>query len=148
MTPEIPRPQDAPVVHVVEDDASSAQATARVLRAAGLDVRLYASAAQLLADLPSGHGCIVLDLSLPEVSGLELQDRLSAHEGMPPVVFLTGHGDVPLTARAMKAGAIDFLTKPIEASALLEAVDRALAQTARRAPCWRAGAPPAPGTSD
>ena len=129
MTSAVPPPLDgAPIVHVVEDDASSALATARVLRAAGLDVRLYESSAQLLADLPSGHGCIVLDLSLPEVSGLELQERLATREGTPPVLFLTGHGDIPQTARAMKAGAIDFLTKPVEAAVLLEAVERAIAQ--------------------
>jgi FixJ family two-component response regulator len=91
-------------------------------------VRLYESATQFLASPPTGHGCIVLDLGLPDVSGLELQERLATTEGTLPILFLTGHGDVPKTAQAMKAGAIDFLTKPVEASVLLEAVSRALTQ--------------------
>jgi FixJ family two-component response regulator len=121
---------DTPLVHVVEDDESSGLATARVLRAAGLSVRLYGSAPQFLASLPAGHGCLVLDLSLPGQDGLELQERLAAFDEALPIVFLTGHGDVPKTARAMKAGAVDFLTKPVEAAALLDAVRRALTRDA------------------
>jgi len=117
---------ETPLVHIVEDDESSGTATARVLRAAGLAVRLYQSAPEFLAAHPAGHGCIVLDLSLPGPDGLDLQERLAANDDAPPVVFLTGHGDVPKTARAMKAGAVDFLTKPVDAPALLEAVARAL----------------------
>jgi FixJ family two-component response regulator len=119
---------ETPLVHIVEDDESSGTATARVLRAAGLSVQLYGSAPQFLANLPASHGCIVLDLSLPGPDGLELQERLANTDDALPVVFLTGHGDVPKTAQAMKAGAVDFLTKPVDAPALLEAVARALAQ--------------------
>jgi FixJ family two-component response regulator len=83
-----------------------------------------------MASLPAGHGCLVLDLSLPGQDGLELQERLAAFDEALPIVFLTGHGDVPKTARAMKAGAVDFLTKPVEAAALLDAVRRALTRDA------------------
>jgi FixJ family two-component response regulator len=89
---------EAPLIHIVEDDESSGAATARVLRAAGLSVQLYRSAPQFLANLPAGHGCIVLDLSLPGPNGLELQERLAGTDDALPVVFLTGHGDVPKTA--------------------------------------------------
>lgn len=129
--PATPAP-DAPIVHIVEDDESSATATARVLRAAGLVVRHYGSAPEFLAARPSGPGCLVLDLSLPGPNGLELQERLATADDPLPIVFLTGHGDVPKTAHAMKAGAIDFLTKPIEAASLVDAVRRALVQDAAR----------------
>jgi FixJ family two-component response regulator len=121
---------DTPVVHVVEDDESSGQATARVMRAAGLAVRIYQSASRFMEQSPTGPGCIILDLNLPGPSGLELQERLTQIEDALPIVFLTGHGNVPKTAHAMKAGAVDFLTKPVEAPVLLEAVSRALAQDA------------------
>ena len=116
------------VVHVIEDDASSAQATARVLKAAGLQCQVYESAPQYLASPAAGPGCIVLDLCLPGVSGLELQQELLTCEAALPILFLTGYGDVPKTAQAMKAGAVDFLVKPVEAGALLDAVYRALAR--------------------
>lgn len=121
---------EGPVVHVVEDDASSRTATARVLRVAGHAIRDYASAAEFLAEMPTGPGCIVLDLRLPGPSGLDLQERLAAAGHPLPIVFLTGHGDVPKSVRAMKAGAIDFLTKPVDPPVLLEAVARALARDA------------------
>ena len=117
---------ETPVVHIVEDDESSRIATARLIRAAGLAVKLYESASEFLAHLPTGHGCVVLDLNLTGPSGFELQERLGTIEGALPIVVLTAHGDVPKTARAMKAGAIDFLTKPVDAPSLLEAVTRAL----------------------
>jgi FixJ family two-component response regulator len=117
-----------PVVHVVEDDASSRKATARALRSAGYEVELHASADEFLARMPEGPGCLVLDLELPGASGLDLQERLAAASNPLPVVFLSGRGDVPKTAQAMKAGAVDFLEKPVSASVLLEAVARALVQ--------------------
>jgi len=121
---------ETPLVHIVEDDESSALATARVLRAAGLAVRLYPSASRFMEQSATGPGCIILDLNLPGPSGLELQERLARMEGALPIVFLTGHGDIPKTAHAMKEGAVDFLTKPVDAAVLLEAVTRALAQDA------------------
>jgi FixJ family two-component response regulator len=89
---------------------------------------VYSTGAEFLADPPKEAGCIVLDLRLPGPSGLELQERLTTAENPLPIVFLTGHGDVPKSVRAMKAGAVDFLTKPVEPSVLLDAVARAIAR--------------------
>jgi FixJ family two-component response regulator len=91
-------------------------------------VRTYATADELLSDPPTEGGCLVLDLQLPGASGLELQERWTTTENPLPIVFLTGHGDVPGSVRAMKAGAVDFLTKPVEAPVLLDAVARAIAR--------------------
>jgi FixJ family two-component response regulator len=115
-----------PVVHVVEDDDASRTSTVRALEVAGHAVRAYASAAEFLARVPDEAGCIVLDLQLPGPSGLELQERLISLENDLPVVFVSGHGDVPKTAHAMKAGAVDFLAKPVDVETLLDAVRRAL----------------------
>jgi FixJ family two-component response regulator len=119
------------VVHVIEDDESSRIASSRLLRSAGYAVRVYSTGAEFLADPPAEAGCIVLDLRLPGPSGLDLQERLTTAEIPLPIVFLTGYGDVPKSVRAMKAGAVDFLTKPIEAPVLLDAVDRAIARDAQ-----------------
>jgi FixJ family two-component response regulator len=118
------------VVHVIEDDESVRSASSRLLRNAGYAVRVYSTGAEFLADPPTDAGCIVLDLRLPGPSGLDLQERLTTAANPLPIVFLTGHGDVPMTVRAMKAGAVDFLTKPVEASVLLDAVARAIARDA------------------
>jgi FixJ family two-component response regulator len=117
---------EGPVVHVVEDDESSRTATARLLKTAGRAVRVYQSAAEFLEEMPAGPGCIVLDLRMPGPSGLDLQERLATAEAPMSVVFLTGHGDIPKSVRAMKNGAVDFLTKPVDPEVLLEAVGRAL----------------------
>jgi FixJ family two-component response regulator len=116
------------VVHVIEDDESSRIASSRLLKSAGYVVRVYATADEYLTNLPKEAGCIVLDLRLPGASGLELQEQLLTADNPPAIVFLTGHGDVPQTVRAMKAGAVDFLTKPVDAPVLLEAVARAVAR--------------------
>lgn len=121
---------EGPVVHLVEDHDSSRKATLRVLHNAGHAVRVYRSADEFLAEMPAGPGCLVLDLRLPGPSGLDLQERLRTARNPMPIVFLSGHGDVPKTARAMKAGAVDFLAKPVSAPALLEAVARALVKDA------------------
>ena len=118
------------VVHVVEDDESSRIASSRVLKSAGYVVRVYATGDEFLAQLPTEAGCIVLDLRLPGSSGLDLQQRLATAENPLPIVFLTGHGDIPKTVRAMKAGAVDFLTKPVDAPVLIDAVARAIARDA------------------
>jgi FixJ family two-component response regulator len=120
----------AAVVHVIEDDESSRVASSRLLRNAGYVVRVYSTGAEFLAHPSTEAGCIVLDLRLPGPSGLDLQERLTTAENPLPIVFLTGHGDVPKTVRAMKAGAVDFLTKPVEAPVLLDAVARAIARDA------------------
>ncbi|HEY7056806.1 MAG TPA: response regulator [Vicinamibacterales bacterium] len=118
------------VVHLVEDDESSRIASARLLKSVGHVVRAYSTPAEFLSQLPAEPGCLVLDLRLPGQSGLELQERLASTENPLPVVFLTGHGDIPKSVRAMKAGAVDFLTKPVEPQTLLDAVARAIARDA------------------
>jgi RNA polymerase sigma factor (sigma-70 family) len=123
---------DAPLpgtVHVVDDDASFRTAIERRLKKAGFDVATYPSAQQLLDRLPdeNGSGCILLDVRIPGLSGPQLQERLIELGLMLPIVFLTGHADVPMTVRAMKAGADDFLTKPVSSDQLLGAVERAIA---------------------
>ena len=124
--------QQAPVIHVVDDDASFRRAVVRLLRAAGYETRGYGSAAELLAAKPGqGPGCVVLDVRMPGASGLELQQALAGTEEPLPIIFLTGHGDVPASVQAMKAGAVDFLTKPVERGLLLPAVQNALARDAQ-----------------
>lgn len=123
-----------PVIHVVDDDEDMRVAVARLLRAEGYEVRLYESAGHFLLSLPAdGPGCVILDLQMPGPSGLDLQQSLQQHPTPLSIVFLTGRGDIAASVRAMKAGAVDFLTKPVEPEALLKAVDAALsrARTAR-----------------
>jgi FixJ family two-component response regulator len=119
---------DPVVVHVIEDDESSRIASSRLLRNAGYRVQAYSTGAEFLADPHTEAGCIVLDLRLPGQSGLDLQDRLLTAANPLPIVFLTGHGDVPKSVRAMKAGAVDFLMKPVDGPVLLDAVARAIAR--------------------
>ena len=121
-----------PTVHVVDDDDSVRTGIVRLLQAAGFEARGYASAGEFLLGrpLPDAPGCAVLDVRMPGPSGLDLQEAL-ARLGTPlPVVFLTGHGDIAMSVRAMKAGAVDFLTKPVSRDALLHAVRTALARDA------------------
>jgi len=130
----------APVVFVVDDDISVRESLELLIQAAGWRAETYPSAHAFLARprvaVPS---CLVLDVSLPDLSGLELQTRLTPERTELPIIFITGHGDVPMTVRAMKAGAVEFLTKPFRdavlVSAIASAIDRsraALAQQARR----------------
>jgi len=119
------------LVHVVDDDESMRSALARLLRAAGYEVRVYASAADFLRRTPGmGPECALLDVRLRGPTGLDLQEGLLATDDPMPIVFLTGHGDIPMSVRAMKSGAVDFLTKPADHGALLQAVARALARSA------------------
>lgn len=116
-----------PVVHIVDDDQSFRTALGRLLSVSGFRVALYESGDQFLAQFPDcEYGCVLLDLGLPGLSGLELQDRLAEKAPLLPIVFLTGQGDIRTSVRAMKAGAEDFLEKPAPKEALLEAVERAL----------------------
>lgn len=119
-------------VHVVDDDASFRTAIERRLTLAGYQVATYPSAQQLLDSPPeeSEPGCILLDVRIPGLSGPELQVRLNALGSTLPIVFLTGYADTPTTVQAIKAGAEDFLTKPVESEELLGAIERALARHA------------------
>jgi FixJ family two-component response regulator len=122
-----------PMVHVVDDDESMRVALVRLLEAAGFHARGYASAGDFLLDPPADlPGCLLLDVRLPGPSGLDLQAALQRAGITLPVIFLTGFADVASGIRAMKGGAIDFLSKPVERDALLDAVRRALAQDAHR----------------
>lgn len=117
----------APVIHVVDDDPSVRRALGRLLAAAGHRCETHASAEAFLARRPdAGPGCAVIDLQLPGASGLDLQARLAELDATLPLIFLTGRGDIPASVRAMKGGAVDFLTKPVEAAALLSAIAAAL----------------------
>jgi FixJ family two-component response regulator len=120
-----------PIIHVVDDDTSFRRAVTRLLRAANYQVRDYASASEYIsADAAATPGCILLDLRLPGTSGFDLQQSLASREDRLPIIFLTGHGDIPASVRAMKAGAVDFLTKPVQRETLLRAVQSALERDA------------------
>jgi FixJ family two-component response regulator len=120
-----------PLIHVVDDDASMRKAMVRLLGAAGFEARGYASTGEfLLQPLPDRPGCLLLDLRMPGPSGLDLQAALQQQNILLPIVFLTGHATVVSSVRAMKAGAVDFLTKPVTRDVLLDAVQRALARDA------------------
>jgi len=124
---------DNPIVFLVDDDPRVREALCSLLSSVGLCVAAFGSAADFLAfEKPDAPSCLVLDLQLPDVSGLELQRELAGGEA-PPIIFITGHGDVPSSVRAMKAGAIEFLSKPFGEQELLQAIDGALAvdRTAR-----------------
>ena len=127
-----------PLIHVVDDDESLRTALLRLLGAAGFEARGYASAGDfLLQPPPDRPGCLLLDVRMPGPSGLELQAALRRQGVALPVVFMTGYADVAASVRAMKTGAVDFLTKPIERAALFDALQRALARDAApaRGPC-------------
>jgi FixJ family two-component response regulator len=115
------------IVFVVEDDASVRKAVGSLVRSAGLTVQTFASAQEFLAfsrpDVPS---CLVLDVQLPGLSGLDLQEELTKADVQIPIIFLTGHGDIPMTVRAMKAGALEFFPKPFEDQDLLDAIQQAI----------------------
>lgn len=123
----------AATVFVVDDDAAVREGIAAMLDAAGFAVQSYASAKEFLqAYRPNWSGCVILDVSMPDMTGPELQAELN-RRGVPlPIIFLTAHGDIPMTVSAMKAGAVDFLTKPADGAALLSRVRAALAQSAER----------------
>jgi FixJ family two-component response regulator len=116
------------VIHLVDDDASFRKATARLLHAVGFEVATYASARELLEHLPepTEASCILLDVKIPGLTGPELHERLIALGFEMPVIFLTGYGDIPTSVQAIKAGAEDFLTKPVSSDALFKAITRAL----------------------
>jgi FixJ family two-component response regulator len=119
--------QHTATVYVVEDERAVRDAIDSLLRSAGLQVRLFPSAQELLAELtPNDAGCLLLDVRLPGVSGLDLHPELLRRNIHLPTVFITGHGDVPMSVRAIKAGAMEFLTKPINDIDLLNAIHQAM----------------------
>jgi FixJ family two-component response regulator len=128
MTPHREAPTKG-LVHILDDDESVRNALARVLRASGYEVRLHANAASYLLEPPvESPTCLILDVRMPGVSGLEIQEALARLRLATPIVFLTGHGDIPMSVRAMRAGAVDFLTKPVKRDHILGAVAAAMAR--------------------
>ncbi len=121
---------DEATVHLVDDNSSFLTAMTRLLRAAGYVVLSYQSATEFLEHLPAANsfGCILLDVRIPDLSGTDLQESLNKHGSHLPIIFLTGYGDIPMSVAAIKAGAEDFLTKPIARDTLLDAIEAALAR--------------------
>jgi FixJ family two-component response regulator len=118
-----------PTIYLVDDEPSVLKSLARLLCSAHFHVESFASAGEFLARHQSdAPGCLVLDVSMPGLSGLELQQWLSQADNPLPIIFITGHGDIPTSVQAMKAGAVDFLTKPVDESKLLKAIREALCQ--------------------
>jgi FixJ family two-component response regulator len=116
-----------PIVFVVDDDQSVRRSTERLLRAAGLEVQTFTSAREFQSvPRPAGPACLILDVRMPGLSGMELQRELAQAGIRIPIIFITGHGDIPMSVRAIKAGAVEFLTKPFRSRSLLEAVQAAL----------------------
>jgi FixJ family two-component response regulator len=127
--------RDRPLVVIVDDDAAVRASLEELMLSVGIDATGFGSTHELLdADLPERPGCLVLDVRMPGASGLDLQQHFAATGNAKPIIFLTGHGDIPMTVQAMKAGAVDFLTKPFRDQSLLDAVsagiERDLAQRA------------------
>lgn len=126
-------PDAKPIVLIVDDDPDLRTSLERLLRSVGLETQLFASISDFLkSDLPAGPTCLVLDVRFPERSGLDLQRELAAANIQLPIVFITGHGDIPMSVQAMKGGAIEFLTKPFRDQDLLEAIQLGLARDRTR----------------
>ena len=121
-----------PIVHVVDDDKSFLAAVSRLLKAAGYKVKTFASAIELLDEPGDTAGCVVADLRMPGMNGLDLQQAVISRANALPVVFLTGEGDIPTSVMAMRQGAEDFLTKTAPKEELFAAIDRAIARNARQ----------------
>jgi FixJ family two-component response regulator len=125
--------KSAVTIGLVDDEPGMLKALQRLLNAEGFHVRTFASAGEFLARFPSERvDCLVLDVTMPGLSGLELQEQLNRAGARLPIVFLTGQGDIPMSVRAIKAGAVNFLTKPVDDAELLAAVRVALAEAARQ----------------
>ncbi|MBY0323074.1 MAG: response regulator transcription factor [Reyranella sp.] len=125
-TTQVP-PAPLPTVFVIDDDEDMRSALGNLFRSVGHEVKLFGSAAEFLQDTSSdAPGCLVLDVRLPGMSGLDFQNKLASTNAHIPIVFMTGHGDIPMSVRAMKAGAVDFLTKPFRDQDMLDAVTRAI----------------------
>jgi FixJ family two-component response regulator len=126
-----------PKVFIIDDDPSARRGLTRLVRAAGMKAQSFPSAREFLASGGrEGPGCIVLDVRMPEMTGPELQEELARAEYCMPIVFLSGHADVPIAARAMKKGAVDFLTKPVDKDDLLGAIRLSLEKDAENRSQW------------
>ncbi len=122
-----------PIVFVIDDDASMRRALANLFQSVGLRVEVFGSASEMLqSKLPDVASCLVLDIRLPGLSGLDFQAELAKANIHIPIIFMTGHGDIPMTVRAMKGGAIDFLTKPFRDQDMLDAVVMAIERDRKR----------------
>ena len=118
-----------PIVYIVDDDSAVRKAMDSLIRSIGLKVRTFVSADEFLrADLPNAPGCIILDVRMPGLSGLDLQNELLRLDNPIPVMFITGHGDIPMAVRVMKAGAVEFLTKPFRDQDLVDAIQQAISR--------------------
>jgi FixJ family two-component response regulator len=116
-----------PVVFIVDDDISVRESLEPLIADAGWQPEVFASAQEFLArPPPTSENCLLLDVNLPDLNGLDLQNRIADHRTDMPIIFITGYGDIPMTVRAMKAGAVEFLTKPLAPEALLSAIEDAL----------------------
>jgi FixJ family two-component response regulator len=125
--------QSQPIVFVIDDDSSVRMALCNLFRSVGLRAEVFGSAPELLlSKLPDVASCLVLDIRLPGVSGLDFQTELTQANIHIPIIFMTGHGDIPMTVKAMKAGAVDFLTKPFRDQDILDAVAMAIERDRRR----------------
>jgi len=126
-------PEEHPTVLVVDDDPQIRDSIGELLRSLGMNTRLFASVSDFLkSDKPAGPACLVLDVRLPGRSGLDFQRDLAAADRDLPIIFITGHGDIPMTVQAMKGGAIEFLTKPFRDQDLLDAIEIGLARDRAR----------------
>jgi FixJ family two-component response regulator len=122
-----PTPESAPVVFVVDDDVSVRESLEALINFEGWRTETFASAEEFLGRTPThAPSCLILDVSLPNLNGLDLQKLIAAESAVMPIIFITGHGDIPMTVQAMKAGAIEFLTKPINDELLLNAIRGAI----------------------
>jgi FixJ family two-component response regulator len=118
---------EEPMVFAIDDDASMREALARLFRSIGMRAQIFASAQDFLKfKRPNAPACLVLDVRLPGLSGLDLQSELAATDLAIPIIFITGHGDIPMSVQAMKAGAVEFLTKPFRDQVLLDAIRQAI----------------------
>jgi FixJ family two-component response regulator len=118
-----------PIVFIVDDDLSVRRSTERLVRSAGFNVQSFASAGEFLKNpRPDGPACLVLDVRMPGLNGMDLQHKLNQSGIQIPIIFITGHGDIPMSVRAMKAGAAEFLTKPFRSRSLLDAIRAAIAR--------------------
>ena len=118
---------EEPMVFAIDDDASMREALSRLFRSVGMRAQIFASAQDfLMFKRPDAPACLVLDVRMPGLSGLDLQSELAAADLTIPIIFITGHGDIPMSVQAMKAGAVEFLTKPFRDQALLDAIHQAI----------------------